>query len=101
MLTKEAQMGSYFNTPKLAGERLKQARRASGQQAETVKALFRRHGSLTPWQAWQAGVDQGERWLITSVRMQITVLTDEGFLVKTDDQVEGPYGKPEHIWRLA
>ncbi|ALF02212.1 helix-turn-helix DNA binding domain protein [Mycobacterium phage LadyBird] len=96
-----ATMGTYFNTPKLAGERLKKARRASGAQAEVVKELFRRNDSLTPWQAWQKGVDNGVQWLITSVRMQITVLTDEGFLVKTDDQVEGPYGKPEHIWRLA
>ncbi|AFV51197.1 HTH binding protein [Mycobacterium phage 20ES] len=96
-----ATMGTYFNTPKLAGERLKKARRASGAQAEVVKELFRRYDSLTPWQAWQKGVQTGQQWLITSVRMQITVLTDEGFLVKTDDQVEGPYGKPEHIWRLA
>ncbi|AIW02959.1 helix-turn-helix DNA binding domain protein [Mycobacterium phage Malec] len=101
MLTQESPMGTYFNTPKLAGERLKKARRASGQQAEKVKALFQRFGRLTPWQAWQRGVDQGEQWLITSVRMQITVLTDEGFLVKTDDQIEGPFGKPEHIWSLA
>ncbi|AXH48837.1 helix-turn-helix DNA-binding domain protein [Mycobacterium phage Steamy] len=93
--------GQYFNTPKLAGERLKKARRSSGRQNEVVKGLFQRHGSLTPWQAWQKGVDAGESWLITSVRMQITVLTDEGFLVKTDEQVEGPYGKPEHIWQLA
>ena len=38
---------------------------------------------------------------ITSVRRALTNLTDAGHLVKTDKQVEGPYGRPEFIWELA
>jgi len=38
---------------------------------------------------------------ITSVRRALTNLTNSGDLVKTDTQVQGPYGRPEFIWRLA
>ena len=38
---------------------------------------------------------------LTSVRRSLTDLTNAGELVKTDKQVEGPYGRPEYQWKLA
>lgn len=38
---------------------------------------------------------------ITSVRRAITNLTTNGDLFKTDKKVNGPYGRPECLWRLA
>ena len=39
--------------------------------------------------------------LIGSVRRALTELTREGHLIKTTATVKGPYGRREHIWRLA
>lgn len=38
---------------------------------------------------------------VTSIRRAFTNLTNAGDLVKTDNQVEGPYGRPEYQWKLA
>ena len=91
----------FYNTAKLAGRELKQAHRDSDRQMEQVFLLFKKHSKLTPWQAWQLGVDEGKSWLITSVRVQVHGLTAKGLLVKTDERVPGPHGKPEHVWSLV
>ena len=38
---------------------------------------------------------------LTSIRRALTNLTNAGELVKTDKQMKGMYGRPEHQWRLA
>jgi predicted ArsR family transcriptional regulator len=38
---------------------------------------------------------------LTSVRRSISNLTADGKLVKTERKVQGPYGRPEYVWRLA
>ena len=38
---------------------------------------------------------------ITSVRRSLTGLTKAGLLVKTDMMVDGLYGRPESLWKLA
>ena len=38
---------------------------------------------------------------ITSIRRALTNLTNDGKLVKTSSQWDGPYGRPEFIWKLA
>ena len=38
---------------------------------------------------------------ITSVRRSLTGLTKAGLLVKTSYLVDGPYGRPEGLWKLA
>lgn len=37
---------------------------------------------------------------LTSVRRAVTTLTDGGSLEKTDQQVEGAYGRREHTWKF-
>ncbi len=37
---------------------------------------------------------------LTSVRRALSNLTEARQLVKTDTQKRGPYGRPEHTWRL-
>lgn len=41
-----------------------------------------------------------ERTPEKSVRARMTTLSKKGLLRKTDLQVEGEYGRPEHLWRL-
>ena len=38
---------------------------------------------------------------ITSVRRSLTGLTKVGLLIKTSYLVDGPYGRPEGLWKLA
>ena len=38
---------------------------------------------------------------ITSVRRSLTGLTKAGLLIRTDMLVDGPYGRPEGLWKLA
>ena len=38
---------------------------------------------------------------VTSVRRARSSLTAASKLIKTDQQVEGAYGRPEHLWRLV
>ena len=38
---------------------------------------------------------------ITSVRRSLTGLTKAGLLIKTSYLVDGPYGRPEGLWKLA
>ena len=38
---------------------------------------------------------------ITSVRRSMNSLTNQGKLIKTDEQRMGPFGRPETVWRLA
>jgi hypothetical protein len=43
---------------------------------------------------------KGREYPITSVRRALTVLTTKGSLQKLSKTKTGPYGKPEHFWKL-
>lgn len=88
---------SYYNTTNLVGDELKAARASADNQREAVLGLFQTHNKLTPWQVFKL-MGFGT---ITGIRAQITRLTDDGQLIKTDEKVPGPYGRPEHVWVRA
>lgn len=99
------QMGkSYFDTTALPVADLTQSRIAATEQnAIVLEIMHNARRPLIPWEVWQMGIDSGSKWLITSVRRSMTVLSDgEGApLVKLDTLRPGPHGKPSHEWATA
>lgn len=94
--------GTYWQTTPMPS--LDKAVKAAALQDAKVMQIFRDHsdrygGMLTPSQVWDIG--GGSMWILTSVRRSISNLTKAGALVKTDYVQDGPYGRPESLWRLA
>ena len=102
-LSEPRQRRTYYPTTPLTAAQMAEAIATAEQQDAAVVAIFRRHAGqmLTPSRVWEIGRAHGSRWLLTSVRRSITTLTDDGVLVKTPVTAIGPYGRPEHAWRLA
>lgn len=90
----------YIQTTPLSADALQAAIAAAAKQDEAVLAVFARYRqALSPSAVHAVGVEAGRRWLITSVRRSMTNLERAGLLVK-GSVVEGPHGRPEHVWRL-
>jgi hypothetical protein len=92
------QLPLYFNTTSLTGDDLTERRKRAAAQEDAVLALYRKHGQLGPWQAWELA---GQQWPITSVRRAINTLTKRGALVKLPSYRMGPEGSKEHLWSRA
>jgi len=90
----------YWNTTPLTREQLAASIRTAEQQDTAVLTIFQAAGAaLSPSQVWQRGLDHGRSWLLTSVRRSITNLTDAGALSRLNESRDGPYGRPEGLWR--
>ncbi len=89
---------AFHNTTHSSGAELALYESTAKNQDVAVLAIFRSRmrEALTPSQVWGL-IDT--RAPLTSIRRAITNLTNAGFLVKTERQDRGPYGKPEHLWR--
>lgn len=93
----------YFDTTNLPYADWQNAIAVATQQDELVMAIFRVHGQraqLGPSRVHQLGLWHGHRWLLTSVRRSMSVLTKSGQLIKTDCRSTGPHGRAETTWRL-
>lgn len=90
--------GTYFNTTSLQGDELAIRKAKAQVQEAAILALFRKHGKLGPWQAWEL---LGRTHPITSVRRAITNLAARDLLTKTNDYRDGPEGAREHLWATA
>jgi hypothetical protein len=76
------------------------AQKALGQEAR-IETFFRGskpNAAFTPSQVHRY---VGGNAPLTSTRRAMTGLERAGVLVKTDVTVPGPFGRPEHAWRLA
>lgn len=92
----------YHDTTHLPPDELAQAVDTASHQDDLVLRIFAKAGKpLSPSQVWRIGCDQGERWLLTSVRRSITNLTKSKALQKTGERREGQYGRPEMVWARA
>ena len=87
----------YFNTTNLSGEDLKESIAGAFKQEEIIISLYKRHGSLSPSDVLKL---LDFKYPITSVRRAITNLTTKHYLIKTEVQKKGLYGKAEYIWAL-
>jgi len=89
----------FYNTINLTSSDLQIAKDNAKSQEEFIKWLFNNNTSLkiTPSQLM---VLFGRNTPITSIRRALTNLTNDDFLQKTDEMIQGLYNKPEHIWKL-
>lgn len=93
----------HYNTTHETGQTLATYRQSAMKQEEAVLDFFRRY----PWPKEPSRVMNvlnhalGKKWPITSIRRAMHDLTDQGLLVKTDQKVTGPLGRPEYRWRLG
>ena len=91
---------SYFNTThSTRGELCRYENQALSQEQKILRWFKRRHGHASPTDVLRDVFFN--QVPITSVRRALTNLTNNGDMVKAHTQVEGPYGRPEHLWRLA
>jgi hypothetical protein len=92
---------AYYNTNKIEGKALAEARQRNLSQEDKVLALFMRYPDrdFSP-HAVQSYVMPNAP--LTSTRRAITNLTKKGYLEKntTAKRIMGPYGTLVHTWRL-
>lgn len=89
---------SYFDTTNAPADKLpKYNLKTQIQNGEVLKTFLSESKGLTPCEAWERlGGDKFAP--LTSVRRSVTVLTNQGLLVKTDEQRPGIYGRPVYVW---
>lgn len=101
---------SFYNTISLTGDALKKARDNASLQEAVIAAIFNDNpgAKLSPSMIMDIFVTHLQKNVpITSVRRGLTNLTTgnqkkgiEGILEKTPETRIGPYGLPEHLWKL-
>ena len=89
---------SFYNTTHEKGYVLKESHEKARTQEELIYSYFLTFGEpLSPSMI----LNQLQlKCPITSVRRALTNLTKDGKIIKTDECVQGAYGKREHLWRL-
>lgn len=92
--------GSFHNTVPLQGDELSKAETKAQKQEDIVYKLFRdhRHASFTGFEAW---MQLGQQWPLTSVRRAIANLVKEGRLKATGERRDGGYGMPTNCWTYS
>lgn len=92
---------TYFNTTHESGEKLADYRRTALSQELRIRSFWARHPKklFAPSDMHEYVFDGAVP--LTSVRRAFSVLGDDNFIVKTDKMIEGPFGRSEHLWRLA
>jgi hypothetical protein len=91
---------TYFNTNSEDGDTLASSQTQAATQEDRILELFSDAGGgyqLTPFQVKNL---LHTTWPITSIRRAMTVLTNEGKLVKQDRMQIEMYGKYNHTWAL-
>lgn len=89
---------TYYNTNKESGETLKESQvKAFSQEHVILSYIKKQNGKVTSPSLLSMFFDS---WPMTSIRRALTNLTNKGYLIKTDQMVDGVYGKKEHVWKL-
>lgn len=91
---------SFHNSTNESGQQLLRFERKAADQETRIAEFFVRnaHRDFTPSEVWAILFDGTAP--ITSVRRAMTNLHQRGIIFKTDEQRDGPYGRPEHVHRL-
>jgi len=90
---------SYYNTTKIQGERLKEAKEKTETQEERIFKIFKDYKKpLSASEVWDI---YGQILApLTSIRRGLTVLMAQGKLIKTPYQKTGIYGMPEYYYDI-
>lgn len=95
-------MTHYHNTTEAVDPQLKQYEQKAKSQEDKILAYFESHLDdyvlLSPTLVLRHIFNNTVP--ITSVRRALSNLTRDGFL-QMSGKVMGPYGRPEHYWRLV
>lgn len=86
----------YYNTTNETGQMLINFQNEASKQEFRVLDLFKKKKYLSPSQAWKHFESEGIP--LTSIRRAITNLTNDGFVVKTEQKVKGLFGRNETIY---
>lgn len=92
---------NFFNTINLSGKALELAVVMAANQDDIVAEIFAANPGkhISPSQIHEIVLKKYKRNCpITSFRRSINTLTKINVLIKTDNMVMGPFGKPEHTW---
>ena len=92
---------SYHNTTSSSGEQLNRFEGKAKSQEERILEWIKRCPSFLMSPSDVRKYVFNSEIPLTSVRRALTNLTTSLDLVKTDQQLNGPYGRPEYLWRLA
>lgn len=93
----------FFNTIQAQGELLHRAIVAAGNQNNRIMAIFNAYapeGDLTAFEVLTIYKKFHKNSPITSIRRSLTVLTENGLLIKTDKMRLGEYHLKTHCWKL-
>lgn len=91
----------YHNTTLKTGDELKEAvARCKGQNEAILLIFLNTRRGYGPSQLHSLLTKAGHKLLLTSVRRGLSDMTKKKDLVKTDKQIPGMYGDPEHVWAL-
>lgn len=96
-------MKSFFNTNKTEGAELVNRIEKCHNQEQVVLALFEEYPRMTASECLNKYIQykRDYRTPITSIRRAITVLTNKGILLKSEDTRIGDYGAKEHYYLCA
>ena len=92
----------YFNTTHLRGQQLAEYE-IKAERQENLIAEFFRHNPLvevTTEDLWN-WIPDLKSCPLTSVRRAFSNLQDDGLIYKTDNQIDGSYGRPIYTWKKA
>ena len=94
-------MNRYHNTTESTQPELAKYRQKASSQDDQLLEFFKKVAPIEYTPSQLLGIVFKGSVPITSVRRALTNLTNQGDLVKTGEQINGPYGRPEFKWRLA
>lgn len=92
---------NFFNTINQSSENLRKSQRQVENQGERIyQIMVKENRAMTPFEIGEIYNSIYNPVPITSIRRAISDLTDSGLLIKTLQQKEGAYGKPNYTWIL-
>jgi len=90
---------AYYNTNNLKEKKLIEALVKAKAQKQKVKIIMNCFGKMTASEVYE--FFDKKKTPITSIRRSLSDLQEEDkFLVITDEMKEGPFGSPEHYYKV-
>lgn len=89
----------FYNTTNQSGEALAKEYKNCNKQELSVLSLFMANPTefYTPFEVQRQVMRNSP---VTSTRRAMTNLTQKGYLIKTNKQKQGEFGKPNYCWTL-
>ena len=96
---------SFFNTTRLCGAELTTAKEAAKSCQDMVLWIFKNklpdgEGSAAMVMAMMSKYYPKNKYPDGSIRRSMTVLKNEGVLIKLKNRIKGKYGAREHVYKL-